>query len=94
MQKRSAFRDRSPSVSGASTGSPSARVCGASSAAAWLFVSGETPIPVEVVGWGPDVTVALDRAEALAHLALFAGVLGLALVLLTLSWIAATGIRR
>jgi hypothetical protein len=53
-----------------------------------------TPQPVEVVGWGPDVSAALDRAEDLAHLAVFSAVFIGALCLLTLAWIAVAQLRR
>lgn len=53
-----------------------------------------TPVPVEVVGWGPDVSTAVDRAEELARLAVLAGVLIGCLALLTLAMIAISQLRR
>lgn len=48
------------------------------------------PQPVEIVGWGPEVTEALDRAEALAHLSVFGMVL-IGCVLIVLLVVAAFG---
>lgn len=52
------------------------------------------PEQVEVVGWGPDVAEALDRAEAVAVLALNAAIIGTCLVLVLLAAILMLGFRR
>lgn len=51
-------------------------------------------MPVEVVGWGPDVSAAIDRAENMAQLALFSAVMIGAIALFTLAWIAVAQLRR
>lgn len=47
-------------------------------------------MPVEVVGWGPDVSAAIDRAESLAYLAVF-GVVFIGAVVVVLLVVAALG---
>lgn len=53
-----------------------------------------SPQPVEIVGWGPDVSEALDRVESLANVALGAAVIGVALLLLGVYGLLMLGMRR
>lgn len=59
------------------------------------------PQPVEIVGWGPDVVIAIDEAQELAYvavdlarLAIYALVLGLVLVVALLALGSVAGSTR